>query len=136
MRKLTLTRDQIQPDCITGIIVVNDAEFFTLELPDLDNQRNVSCVPCGTYRCEFLPRAGKRKNVYWVRDVPNRDQILIHVGNISCDTHGCILIGNARGKNCVVNSRIALAEFVALMKRKPFELTIQYQPEREIREIA
>lgn len=74
---------------------------MTLELPDLGNQRNVSCIPEGEYDCEKIIRPSGKK-AFWIKDVPGRDSILIHSGNYAKslnprtkqpDTEGCILPG-------------------------------------------
>ena len=68
------------------------AEWHSLELPWLDNQRRISCIPLGTYKARkhTSPRFGKS---LWLQDVPNRSEILIHRGNFYTDILGCILIG-------------------------------------------
>jgi len=98
-----------------GIIIAKRNNIFhTLELPWLDNKRNVSCIPDGEYKTEFLEKSasGRYENVYWVKDVPGRSQILIHAGNFTKDTHGCILIGSDTGildnVPALIYSRVAL----------------------------
>ena len=67
-------------------------KWHSLELPWLDNQRRISCIPLGTYKARkhTSPRFGKS---LWLQDVPNRSEILIHRGNFYTDILGCILIG-------------------------------------------
>jgi hypothetical protein len=74
-----------------GITKVFDC--MTLELADKDNQRSVSRIPAGTYWVEKhnSPKFGKS---FWVKDVPGRSEILIHVGNFYRDTRGCVLAGD------------------------------------------
>jgi hypothetical protein len=84
---------------------------LTLELGWLDNERDISCIPTGRYRC------WKRSSGRWeVLDVPGRSGILFHVGNSHYDTTGCILLGMEIGwgvgtTRMVLASRNALAEF-------------------------
>ena len=68
------------------------AKWHSLELPWLDNQRRISCIPLGNYKAHkhTSPRFGKS---LWLQDVPNRSEILIHRGNFYTDILGCILIG-------------------------------------------
>lgn len=68
-------------------------ECKTLELPWRDNQRNISCIPKGEYQVmkHYSPRYGY---TFWLKDVPNRSEILIHQGNYNRDTQGCILPGS------------------------------------------
>ncbi len=63
------------------------AVLKTLELPWLDNRRNVSCIPEGVYNVSVHPRGLS------VENVPNRSGILFHVGNYTKNTRGCILPG-------------------------------------------
>jgi hypothetical protein len=66
----------------------------TLELPYVDNKRNISCIPTGEYwvRKRKSPKFGL---CFIVEDVPNRKYILIHKGNFHTDIRGCILVGSA-----------------------------------------
>lgn len=86
-----------------GVLIdENNVPFVvTLERPWLDNKSNVSCIPAGTYkciRCRKSPDYGyqdspKFGDAFQVYQVPGRNKILIHKGNLDDDTHGCILIG-------------------------------------------
>ena len=66
----------------------------TLELPWLENQRRVSCIPKGTYKV-VKRHSAKYKNHFHITDVENRDWILIHHGNYYTDILGCILVGKS-----------------------------------------
>jgi len=68
-------------------------ECKSLELPDRSNQRNISRIPSGRYRC-VLRWSKKFSWHYHVEDVENRSWILIHFGNKYTDIRGCILLGN------------------------------------------
>ena len=83
----------------------------TLELPYLDNQRSISCIPKGNYKVRLrYPRESATRDYLHllVQDVPNRDYILFHRGNTAKDTSGCILVGNGRKQDIVENSRLAM----------------------------
>jgi len=80
-----------------GLLTVysNEEKIFycyTLELPWLDNQKRISCIPKGTYNVEKR-YSTKYKHHFHVLDVPNRSYILIHQGNYNWHTKGCILVG-------------------------------------------
>jgi len=87
----------------------------TLELPWRDNQRRVSRIPNGIYPVikHISPNFGKS---LWIQDVPDRSEILIHVGNYNRDTLGCILVGkefidiDGDGHKDVTNSRKTINE--------------------------
>lgn len=64
----------------------------SLELPDNGNQHNTSCIPEGVYDVIKITRPNGDK-AFHVLSVPERDNILIHKGNYTGDTLGCILPG-------------------------------------------
>lgn len=111
-----------------GVLVVNgEVLCTTLELPWLDNTRNVSCIPEGTYQCHPV-RSPKFGEVYEVKDVPGRSNILFHPGNLPRDTEGCIIpglgygvIGGLRG---VTQSRRAFDTLMVFADEKPFPLEV------------
>lgn len=73
---------------------VQEAPFAVLELPWLANKVNVSCIPEGVYSWELVldhPRFG---NCFYLPEVPDRSEIMIHVGNQLEDTEGCLLVGD------------------------------------------
>lgn len=73
----------------------------TLEREWLNNKKSVSCIPAGRYmclRCSESPDYGyqdspKFGDTFQVFNVPGREKILFHKGNIDDDSHGCILVG-------------------------------------------
>lgn len=82
-------------DCTIGRLSLSDSNFqcFTLELPDLDNQEDISCIPTGTYEYYFRnsPHNG---DVLELRNVEDRSYIQIHSGNYANQILGCILVGD------------------------------------------
>ena len=103
---------------------------YSLELPWRDNKKNISCIPKGTYKCTLYnsPKFGK---VYKVLNVPNRTNILIHIGNYNSQTQGCIMLGdelkdiNKDGQKDVINSKLTLSKFMLFMGGKDFTLDIK-----------
>lgn len=118
-----------------GILVMNNFNCFTLELPWRNNERSISCIPQGEYKViqRASPRFGK---IYWVTEVPNRSYVLIHSGNYAGDvskgykTHvqGCILLGQKMGvlagQKAVLNSRVTVNKFMNETGMQPFKLHI------------
>ena len=96
----------------------------TIELPDNGNQHNTSCIPEGIYEVEKY-YSEKRGECFWVKDVPDRTGILIHIGNFAAgnhvDTLGCILPGryftdlNNDGNIDVAESTPTMRELLALL---------------------
>lgn len=76
-----------------GIMRINNLRFFTLELPWLDNQKNISCIPTGEYNYIKRVSPGKGYEVIELVDVPDRAYIQIHLGNYTRQIEGCILPG-------------------------------------------
>ena len=100
--------------------------WFTCELEWFDNDREVSCIPCGRYSVVRWqsPRHG---DCFKVLDVPGRDDILLHPGNTIRDLLGCIALGRGRGTvnglPAVTSSRAAMDDLKAAAP-DGFELTI------------
>ena len=124
------------PKQTTGIIyMIKDGsiikEIATLELAWKNNERRISCIPEGTYKC--VKRLSPKYGHHWhVLDVPNRSLILIHSGNFHTHTLGCILVGekhsdiNNDGLCDVTNSRNVMNE-LRVMLPDEFELEITWR---------
>lgn len=119
---LTLKRVAENEDGIFGVLLYGDIPLcVTLENNWLDNKTNLSAIPEGVYEC--VPHNGtKYKNVWVLKDVPNRSAILIHAGNIEDDTRGCILVGSEFGtykrKKAILASTKALNKLRATLPSK------------------
>lgn len=118
-----------------GILVCKDHAWWTAELPWKENQKKISCIPAGEYKCvvRHSPKFGK---VYWLQNVENRSYILIHAGNYAGDksngfkshVEGCILLGKKIGvldkQRAVLVSKPAVREFMDYLENKEFTLVI------------
>lgn len=93
MKKLTLER-HYKKDSTTGFITLQCSHpVKTLELPNLDNQVNISCIPEGSY---IVRRDNHgRHQWYTVQDVPGRTFIEIHEGSKVSHSNGCILMSRS-----------------------------------------
>ena len=109
---LLLIRDTISKKSTIGELFLNGERICdTLENPWLDNQRNISRIPEGEYKVRLrLPRESATRHYIHllVKDVPNRDYILFHIGNTAKDTRGCILVGLGSQQDFVSNSVLAM----------------------------
>jgi len=104
----------------------------TIELPWLNNQHNISCIPEGIYEVIRIIHPAKGK-CFSVQNVPDREGILIHKGNYingtKIDSKGCILPGlafmdvNDDGFIDVCDSTIALNNLLSLLPES-FKLII------------
>lgn len=88
--------------------------MYTLELPWLENLTGRSCIPEGHYPMKYEDHVYGQ--VYRIYKVYGRSGILIHSGNTTADTRGCVLVGlkkkdiNNDGVLDVVQSRKAMAK--------------------------
>lgn len=128
--KIELIRFSVSDTETEGTLTVGRLVFRTIEPPWLNNLKNKSCIPNGTYKLRrFLhDRWGpvywlenKANNIYWQGEkTEHRTQILIHPANFASELQGCIAIGDGRhfrtdyntGKvaPCVNNSRATHAK--------------------------
>lgn len=93
MNKLIMHRIY-QNDCTVGVLNYGDFRCLTLELPNLNNAPNISCIPAGTYHCEKVV-SGKFGVCVAVTNVYRRTFIRIHQGNYTRQIEGCILVGDS-----------------------------------------
>ncbi len=119
--------------------IADESVFDTLEEEGLDNQRNISRIPAGTYLCKRTIYHKHGFGTFEITGVPDRDRILFHPGNTEEDTQGCVLVGQGFGllsvmdedtgewvdKMAVYHSQRSFREFMALFADvDEFELEI------------
>ena len=80
---LLILRDEFTDKSTIGKLYL-DAEMFcyTLELPYLDNQRSISCIPVGEYKVRLRTAKESASRDYLhllVQDVTGRSYILVHM---------------------------------------------------------
>jgi hypothetical protein len=127
--KLTLVRVGSSHKGTFGVLRFLSVPFaLTLELPWLNNEMEISCIPAGLYTCQFV-RSPKFGPTYEIMNVPGRSHVLFHKGNTVEDTHGCILVAEEFGGTfdnpTIVSSQKGFAEFMALVSgQQTFELDI------------
>lgn len=134
-----LRRIAESPDGTFGRMEVSETVFHTLEEEGLENQRNVSRIPAGTYLCRRTVYHRHGYETFEVTGVPDRDRVLFHIGNTEEDTDGCILLGLDSGllevvdedtgeltrKIGVYHSRVAFRMFMQFLSGvDEFELEI------------
>lgn len=148
MRRVVITRGPSTDHGTFGALVVEKSEFtaVTGELPFKNNQRDVSCIPLGIYPCKLRVSARFKKKLYHVENVPGRDGVLIHSGNLCGDkskgyesqVEGCILLGDhiavfqageapagIKDQKGVTNSAATVCAFMEEMEGEDFTLVIQ-----------
>lgn len=127
--RTSLTKDSPQ----FGVMYVKGTipRFLTLELPNLDNHHDISCIPLGRYICKRRASViTEGEDTFEVMNVPNRSSILFHWGNTIKDTKGCILLGLSLGEigfnPAILNSKKAWRKFMAYLHHiDEFELFIK-----------
>lgn len=139
--KATLCREYYEKQT-HGTLTVYDGEeevfkCKTLELPDLDNQQSISCIPEGVY--DTIPRTSQKyKDHLHISNVEGRSLILIHpanyVGSVNPrtgapDLRGCVAVGDKYGDitgDGIVEILNSGNTFKKLMEVAPegFELTV------------
>lgn len=137
MRTINLKRSTSTEDGTFGVVTLDDniTTFNSLELPWKDNDSSISCIPTGTYLCNWI-NSPKHGPCYEVMDVPNRSMIEIHSANFAGDIAkgklsqllGCIALGNRvgelEGQEAVLDSRNAILHFHKIMNQESFKLVI------------
>ena len=92
--KLTIKRTYYD-DCTVGRLSYGDFQCWTLELPRLNNAKNISCIyPHGGFigRKHFSPSNG---DCVAIDNVQGRTNIQIHSANFTRQILGCIAVGDS-----------------------------------------
>ncbi|MGO8502762.1 DUF5675 family protein [Rhizobium leguminosarum] len=136
MKNLHLSRVIAANGASLGVMSGLSRTLYTLEEAWRENKPKVSCVPAGTYRC--IPHGWERgarvsKPQTWeLVDVPGRSAVLIHIGNTTKDTEGCILAGMGLMVTQLLSSVSDSRMAIDLMRREigadEFTLTIVDTP--------
>lgn len=97
--------------------------FKTVELPWLNNQFQISCIPVGIYEW-VIYQSPKHGTVLLLLNVPNRSMIEVHIGNFTRDILGCIVVGDEHtdldfdGIMDVKNSKTTMKKLLSLCGTK------------------
>lgn len=115
---LRLIREPSSAGATLGSLYINDVRVCETLEDQLREQfmrpvktwkvKGETAIPAGRYRIVLRqsPRFGRV--LPWLQDVPGFEWILIHAGNKSADTEGCILVGLDRATSFVGRSAVAL----------------------------
>lgn len=128
--KIVIVRDWQDKNQTLGKCTVydnNDKPLFSalsLERGWRNNQKNISCVPLGTYNCvlEYSPRF--KKKLWELKDVPNRSECKFHSANYWYQLNGCIALGrtikdiNNDGYNDVTSSKATMNAFHKVLQNE------------------
>lgn len=116
--ELQLYRFSSQSKTSLGVLLI-DEKFQCYTLEDTFRKEKIkkeTRIDSGKYEVklrEFGRHYEKYRQKYeghegmlWLQDVPKFEHILIHVGNDSEDTEGCILVGSTANNNAKVKGMI------------------------------
>lgn len=131
--KAFILRSNFKGQTLGNLFVIEDTDVLlnckTLELPDLNNQKRISCIPEGIYTV-IKHNSPKFGQCFWIQNVPNRDEILIHAANYKSDLLGCIGVGeshidmNGDTLKDISNSRKTMDKLLKLLPNT-FQLVIR-----------
>ncbi len=136
METVHLIRFDKSDQGVFGKIYYKGHTRFTGELPDRNNQSNISCIPSGTYMVKWTRSPRFKRYMYEVVKVPGRGGIRMHSANLMGDASlgykvqllGCIALGERLGyinkQKAVLVSRPAMTHFEIAMGKRPFLLEI------------
>lgn len=144
MKKAELVRTSTSDQGTPGRLTLEGGfTCCTLELPWRGNKDNLSRIQIGVYICKKRFSWHFVHFLYEIKDVCDRDNILIHQGNFAGDTtkgyksdvEGCILLGAriskmipegfAKTQMAVVESKDTLAKFMEAAAGEDLELTVR-----------
>lgn len=105
---------------VFGVLTLNGKVVcVTLERPWLDNQQDISCIPPDIYIAQ-RHQSPEHGETFKIVNVPNRTDILFHIGNRIKNSKGCILTGSSygelEGERAVLSSSKAFIQFMTKLE--------------------
>ena len=142
MKTAYLLRGKSTDEGTFGYMLSQSGIWNSLELPNRDNQKNISSIPKGEYICKIRFSPHFKRITYHLQDVDSRTYILLHSANFAGDIekgyqshlNGCIALGKSRGafknkhgdfQKAILTSRMAVREFMESMDNEDFKLIIK-----------
>jgi len=123
--QIVVNRQYFLPNCTIGqitvqlegknnypIYVCDSMEPHTIDWSTEKKVKGKTAIPCGEYDVEYRRSTKFKKQMPFLKNVPNFEGVMFHTGNRPCDSKGCILVGeNPRNKVGItlpklINSRI------------------------------
>ena len=85
-----------------------------------------TAIPSGTYKVAITFSPKFKKDLPLIQNVKGFEGIIIHSGNDSDDTEGCILVGKNKVKGQVIDSRLTFTTLMdKIKKEKDITITIE-----------
>ena len=123
--------------------IYNDGKLlcYSIELPWLHNQHNISCIPEGKYR--MVKNYTKRHGLHLLLlEVPGRDAILIHPANdakrqlLGCIAPVSILTGEGKGlESRIACDKVYQLAFDAIDRKEAVYLTIKVEKVEKVERV-
>jgi len=116
-------------NCTLGILTYKDFRCFVLELPWINNEKDISCILKGTHKAFKRFSPGKQYDVIEYESIPGRTFIQAHGGNFTRQLLGCQLYGDSikflDGDDIpdITNTRDTLRKLLEMLPDK-FEINI------------
>lgn len=111
MQILNLERKWFTAKSTIGVLTVGrDHEFECYTLEDTVRDKKVpgqTAIPEGVYEVTIGWSPKRQRYVPWLKDVRDFTAIQIHTGNTPEDTDGCILVGQRRAEDRIMESQAA-----------------------------
>lgn len=108
-------------------------ECYTIERPWKDNKRYVSAIPPAPGDKAVYPVVVLKDSPsfnyphLWIKDVPGRTWIKVHVANRPSELHGCVAPGLDLGRGSVGRSRDAMNQLMSYFEvGEEFSILIEY----------
>lgn len=119
MRLLLLRQPSAAGATIGELLLDGQHQCWTCEdvvRPPGEKVYGQTAIPAGTYQVKigWSPKFGR--DMPRLQDVPGFEGILIHWGNTSADTDGCILVGRQKAAASVLESRLAFDSLYPLIE--------------------
>ena len=106
--KITVIRQIFDDACTMGTMSVDDIfQCYTLEPPNkpgIDPIAPKGCVPLGIYGVSITFSPHFNRDMPLINDIPNFEDVRIHMGNFPSNTEGCCLVGETQGKDAILQS--------------------------------
>src|SRR5579885_1521472 len=91
--RVEILRQYTGRDCTSGYLAADGKIIcYTLEKPWRGNKPEISSIPAGTYSAFFRYDHRDRWRIE-LKGVPGRSNVQLHMGNVTADTKGWILVG-------------------------------------------
>lgn len=122
--------EETSEETISAVFI--DNQFICYGLEDEKRELKISGktrIPGGKYNITLRKEGGFNerylnkfgadfhRGMLHVRNVPNFDYILIHIGNDDEDTRGCLLVGLSHNNKVIGSSKLAYEKFYPIVSK-------------------